>query len=296
MNADSVQASRRTAGLPFGPGDFMWDWFGSIVLLPVAASGALLQVMHPVISAGVDQHSNYTTEPFKRGIDTLNYFNSWVYDPQEARRARETLRKLHENVSGIDHQGNKYHALNRDPYAFIWYSTIPATVIMLRLKKRHATEAELDVLYDEIKNLGRIWGVAEALMPATYAEAAAEFDRLCSEVLEKTPAAVKYVEVFGRLPVPLNWPKWLAPIWPVFAVLLRRPFAYVNRAYLPAIARQKMGMQWTATDAAILSVIEGLLRCIAKAAPICVSQPSVLPLRWRAYRTGLKSEYASSKH
>lgn len=288
----SAQVSR-TDVLPFGPGDFMWDWFGSVVISPIALSAAMLQIMHPVIGAGVEQHSNYVIDPMKRGFDTLAYFNSWIYDPDAARRGRETLRALHHGVEGIDYHGNKYHALNRDPYAFVWLTSLPALIHMRRLKSPAPTTAELEALYDEVKNLGRILGVAEALIPPTYADACTEYTRVCNDVLENTPAVQQFLRTFDNIPAPGVLPKAFRPMWLPVGVLLGRVMGYFNRAYLPPVAREKLGLPWTETDARLLAVFEAILRTAGRAAPILVSQPTVWSMRWRAYRTGLTSEYAA---
>lgn len=280
--------------LPFGPGDFVWNWGGSLLGLPVFFHGALLQVMHPVIGAGVDQHSNYVEDPLKRGYGTIRYFTSFIYDPVEARRAQETLRNVHQQVQGIDYHGKKYHALNRDPYAFVWMSFVSPFMHLQRILQPGATPAEVESLYGEVKNWGRLFGVVEELIPETYEEAIAEFDRVCAEVLENTTAAQKLIATARRVPAPWVVPKPLAPLWRPIGAMLARPLDYFNRAYMPPPAREKLDMRWTKSDQALLTAIESLLRALGKLSPIVTAQPFVVPMRWRAYRTGLQSEYAAS--
>lgn len=252
--------------LPFGPGDFVWNWGGSLLGLPVFFHGALLQVMHPVIGAGVDQHSNYVEDPLKRGYGTIRYFTSFIYDPVEARRAQETLRNVHQQVH----------------------------MHLQRILQPGATPAEVESLYGEVKNWGRLFGVVEELIPATYEDAIAEFDRVCAEVLENTTAAQKLIATARRVPAPWVVPKPLAPLWRPIGAMLARPLDYFNRAYMPPPAREKLDMRWTKSDQALLTAIESLLRALGKLSPIVTAQPFVVPMRWRAYRTGLQSEYAAS--
>lgn len=52
-------------GLPFRPGSVSWK----VNMEPFIALGGgralLLQVLHPLVAAGVEQHSNFTEDPFR---------------------------------------------------------------------------------------------------------------------------------------------------------------------------------------------------------------------------------------
>ena len=54
---------------PFGPGSALWDDFGDILGLSTTLGAFMLQAMHPVISAGVDDFSTFRIGLF--GLDKL---------------------------------------------------------------------------------------------------------------------------------------------------------------------------------------------------------------------------------
>ena len=59
------------AGL-FGPGSLTWRVNREGVLLLGGGRALLLQVAHPLVAAGVAQHSNYREDPFGRLYRTLD--------------------------------------------------------------------------------------------------------------------------------------------------------------------------------------------------------------------------------
>src|SRR5687768_3603162 len=63
---------RPSASLPFGKDSMTW----TVNMEPVLGLGGgralLLQVLHPLVAAGVEQHSTFAQDPFRRGFRTAD--------------------------------------------------------------------------------------------------------------------------------------------------------------------------------------------------------------------------------
>src|SRR5258708_1700908 len=51
---------------PLGPQSLAWELLGDWRLFAMLGRGLLLQVGHPVVAAGVEQHSSNKTQPYAR--------------------------------------------------------------------------------------------------------------------------------------------------------------------------------------------------------------------------------------
>ena len=75
----------------FGPGSVTWRVNGESVLLAGGGRALLLQVAHPSVAAGVEQHSSYDTDPWGRLIRTLDVVTKITFGDSEA-SARAVIR------------------------------------------------------------------------------------------------------------------------------------------------------------------------------------------------------------
>src|SRR5215472_8498664 len=104
-------AAAYAAGVPeqpaddgyFGPSSVTWRT-SSDLSAPVAGLRALLlQALHPLAMAGVDQHSNWRTDPVGRLAATSGYLATISFgEKAAAERAAARVRRIHEHVSGTD--------------------------------------------------------------------------------------------------------------------------------------------------------------------------------------------------
>ena len=64
-------------------GSITWRLAGDARLMLGAGYALLLQVSHPVVGAGVSEHSNFREDPWGRLVRTLDYSNTMVYGEPE---------------------------------------------------------------------------------------------------------------------------------------------------------------------------------------------------------------------
>jgi uncharacterized protein (DUF2236 family) len=166
-------ASDERAGL-YGPGSEAWRLNREAALLLGAGPRALLlQVAHPLVAEGVDQHSDFRADPWARLSGTLRSYLRIVYGTTSQARAEiRRLNGLHRTVGGpVRDQaaaaafGASYEA--RDPALSLW---VHATLVDSTLATGDAwlDPVPRDVrarFYAETLPVARLFGVPEALLP-----------------------------------------------------------------------------------------------------------------------------------
>lgn len=79
----------------------------------------LLQSLHPLAMAGVAQHSDYRGDPWGRLQRTSTFLATTTYGTaDDAQRAVDKVRGIHQRVRGVAPDGRPYHAA--DPHLLEW--------------------------------------------------------------------------------------------------------------------------------------------------------------------------------
>ncbi|MER5712113.1 oxygenase MpaB family protein [Streptomyces sp. NPDC002122] len=104
----------------FGPGSMVWRVHSNLLGMLTGGFAALvLQSLHPLAMAGVDQHSTYWQDPVRRLNQTAGFIavTSFGSCPQ-AQAAIARIRRRHGSVRGIAPDGRTYAA--SDPALLTW--------------------------------------------------------------------------------------------------------------------------------------------------------------------------------
>src|SRR4029077_8097333 len=114
MNAPAVTGAQRDPGL-YGPGSEAWRLNREAMLLLGAGPRALLlQIAHPAVAAGVNDHSDFRADPWRRLAGTLRSYLTIVYGSTAAARAEiRRLNTLHRGITGPGYAA-------RDPELALW--------------------------------------------------------------------------------------------------------------------------------------------------------------------------------
>jgi uncharacterized protein (DUF2236 family) len=117
--AASVPADPADDGF-FGPGSVTWRLHADLSAPVAGLRSLILQALHPLAMAGVDQHSQWRTDPGARFAATAAYVLTTTYgDRATARTAAARVRAIHQAVRGTDPvTGRAYTAT--DPALLIW--------------------------------------------------------------------------------------------------------------------------------------------------------------------------------
>jgi uncharacterized protein (DUF2236 family) len=120
---------REAAGL-FGPGSVAWRVDREVIVLAGGSCALLMQAAHPVVAAGVAEHSTYATDPFGRLRRTLTSSFDVVFGTRgRAEAAIRRVNAIHASVRGRLDDGAPYAA--SDPEALLW---VHATLIDTALR------------------------------------------------------------------------------------------------------------------------------------------------------------------
>jgi uncharacterized protein (DUF2236 family) len=158
----------------YGPGSEAWRLNREAALLLGAGPRALLlQIAHPLVAEGVDQHSDFRADPWARLAGTLRSYLRIVYGTTaQARDEIRRLNGLHRSIAGpvrdIDAAtrfGGAYAA--RDPELSLW---VHATLVDSTLATADAwlgaqPPGARARFYAETLVVGRLFGVPDALLP-----------------------------------------------------------------------------------------------------------------------------------
>jgi uncharacterized protein (DUF2236 family) len=174
----------------FGPASVAWQVSADLAP-PVAGLRALLmQALHPLAMAGVDQHSGWRRDPVGRLAATSAYLATITFGERAAAAAAAArVRRVHDHVRGVDAVTGRAYAAG-DPALLLW---VHAALVQSSLAAGQAFGTALsaddcDRYVAEMMVAAELVGVPRLLIPASVAE----LDRYVASVrpeLRCTPAA-----------------------------------------------------------------------------------------------------------
>jgi uncharacterized protein (DUF2236 family) len=203
-------------------------------LLLGGTAALLMQVAHPLVAAGVDQHSDFRRSPVRRLVRTVDTTLAIVYGERAtAEGALKRIGRSHAPVRGQAADGRAYRA--RDPRLMLW---VQATLVLTSVRWYEAvmgrlSDAEHDAYWDEGKFFAGELGVPENLFPSTYADLERyEAELLRTDVIPDRTAMAVARDVLRPY-------RWLPEIlyWPTDAL---------SAALLPATLRDAFGLRFDA--------------------------------------------------
>ncbi|MFF0115729.1 oxygenase MpaB family protein [Streptomyces prasinus] len=254
----------RSEPVPFAPGSLLWDIAGDIRLLLSLPAALVLQVAHPAVGAGVDDHSVFRTDPWGRAERSLDSLQLWIYGGEQALEEGRRLRRLHKDISGTDTRGRPYHALTPAHYAWVHATAYP---VFLRAARYLSHPLDERRLYDELLRLGAVLGIKQRDMPRTPEEFWPYFDTMVREELERTPVVAELLDPRRPIPPPAGAGTFLRRIWPVLRPPLARLHVFVTTGLLPPAVREHLGLAWTARDERGLRLLGAVVRTVVPLLP-----------------------------
>ena len=195
----------------FGPASVTWR-VSSDLAAPVAGLRALLiQALHPLAMAGVDQHSDWRRDPVGRLAATSSYLATVSYgDRAAAERAAARVRRIHEHVCGTDPVTGRPYAAS-DPALLLWVhaTLVESTMVARELFGTPLAGADGDRYVAEMAVAAELVGIPAALVPLDLAGLRRYLSSVRPE-LRCTPAAA---DAAGFLLDPPGLDPDIAEIW-----------------------------------------------------------------------------------
>jgi uncharacterized protein (DUF2236 family) len=195
----------------FGAASVTWR-VASDLSAPIAGLRSLLmQALHPLTMAGVDQHSDWRRDPVGRLAATSAYEAIVTFgDRASATRVAERVRAIHTRVQGVDTVTGQPYAAG-DPALLLWVhaALVDSGLAAGRMFGTPLTGADADAYVGEMTVAAELLGVPHEIVPASVAE----LERYLTEVrpeLRCTPAAA---ESMGYLLDPPGLDEDIAELW-----------------------------------------------------------------------------------
>ena len=264
-----------------------WKINSEIVLLLGWNPAILLQVAHPLVAAGVTQHSLFLTDPAgrpQRLWRTLNVMFDLTFGlPHEVQRAADAINAVHDRVNGeLREAAGPYSAGHRysahDPELLRWVHCTMLEVFprTYRLYVGPLSDAEWDRYCAEASRVEPLLGVPDGYLPASL------------------PALRAYMQemlVSGRIAVSAESRLLAGEILHPRLPLLLRPlapfFQWPMIGLLPPPVREAYGFPWDARRERLLRDSARLVR------PLLALTPSLLrhwPAARRAFARARRGE------
>ncbi len=224
------------------------------VLLLGGGRALLMQLAHPKVAAGVDEHSDFRQHPVRRLRRTVRMTMAIVFGEREtALAAARAVNHVHAGVSG-----RGYRALDTDLLLWVHATLFDTALVTYETFVQRLPSGEREDLYQEFKLLGELLGIPRGYFPMRLPD----FNAYVEAMLTTGPAVVNdQARALARLV--LRPPLRLLP-GPVMV-----PFEVVTAGLLPATLRDQYRIKWgAAQQRAFRLAVATLPRLVAMTPPV----------------------------
>ncbi|MGN2636374.1 oxygenase MpaB family protein [Nocardia takedensis] len=279
---ETIEARDLPPRRPFGPGSRMWDETGLVTFSLTAGAAFLLQTMEPTISAVVDKHSTFRTDPTGRALRSLASVMMWVYAGEEGVAEADRLRSMHATLNTTTPDGVRHTALSSGPWAWVLHTgTFAFTTNSKYFARTPLTEQDKQDYYAEAVQLLRNFSVPPKEIPEDFAAFEKYFQDMLENHLVATDTARDYLRTIRSVGAPKQLPRALVPVWRAAVAPIGKLQHFVTIGTTPEIARQKLGLEWTEEDERKLKIIG---RVIAYGLPLLPERLRYFPIAYEARR------------
>ena len=190
---------------------------GNTPLVPFLGGGpaVLMQVAHPLVAAGVFDHSDVRSDLWRRLVQTLRALYLITFGTkEEADRAAEVVQAVHARVHGATRTqlgrfppGTPYSAC--DPELMLWVhaTLVHASLAAYERFVHPLSREDQERYYQEMALVARLFGTPASVIPRSLAEFREYFAaQISGETIAVTAPAREVAAVIlePRLPAPLR--------------------------------------------------------------------------------------------
>lgn len=263
-------------GMPSARHSVSWRIHGERIVVLGWPRAILLQFAHPLIAAGVAEHSSFRMSrlaPLLRLHGTVHAMLGMTFgDERRAHEAVDRINRIHDRVSGtLRHAaghfaaGTPYSAHDPDLLAWVQLTLLDTMPRAYELLVAPLTPDEKDSYCVEAQDGARPLGVPDDLVPRTYM---AVVDLVRTRLADGSLTVTDTARALAR---EILTPRTPAP-WPI-----QRIHWLITVGLLPVELREAYRLSWSAADGEALSRWSTRLRRMSRLTPPAVR-------RWRAAR------------
>jgi uncharacterized protein (DUF2236 family) len=195
----------------FGPASVTWRLAADLSAPVAGLRSVLIQALHPLAMAGVDQHSDWRRDPVGRLAATSAYVATVTYgDRASASRAARRVRGVHEHVRGTDPvTGGRYAA--GDPALLLWVHVglVDSVLAANRLFGTAVTDADADTYVAEMAVAAELLGVPREVIP----DSVAALEQYLADVRPELRCVPAAAESMGYMLDPEGMGEEIAELW-----------------------------------------------------------------------------------
>lgn len=173
LESELQRAGVEPAAGIFGPQSLLWEINRESVLFLGSGRAALLQLAHPYVAAGIDQHSRTGRDPIGRFHRTFAAVFDMVFGDRET--AFETARAVHqihnrivgrlEESTGRYARGHRYSANERQALLWVHATLWDTSVRVFEQVVRPLEDEEKERYYLETRRFASLFGLSKADLP-----------------------------------------------------------------------------------------------------------------------------------
>jgi uncharacterized protein (DUF2236 family) len=215
----------------FGPASVTWRMSADLASPVAGLRSLLMQALHPLAMAGVDQHSGWRRDPVGRLAATTGYLTTVTFGERAAaRQAAARVRRIHDHVRGTDAVTGRPYAAG-DPALLLWVhgALVDSVLAAGSLVGTALSAVDSNRYVAEMVTVAELTGVPRHMVPSS-APALGLYIASVRPTLRCTPAAA---ESMAYLLDPPGLDEEVAEIW--------RDVRDAAIAVLPPWARQMYG-------------------------------------------------------
>ena len=152
------------------------------ILLLGGGRALLMQLAHPKVAAGVDEHSDFRAHPIRRLRRTIRMTMAIVFgDRETALAAARGVNQVHARVQGRD-----YRALDPDLLLWVHATLADTALVTYETFVQPLLPQEREAFHEEFKLLGELLGIPHDRFPSTVRD----FDDYMVRMVSSGPVRV----------------------------------------------------------------------------------------------------------
>lgn len=232
-----------------------------LFLLLGGTAALLMQIAHPLVAAGVEQHSDFRRDPLGRLSRTLNTTLAVVFaEPAEAQAALRRIDRRHGPVRGTAADGRPFDA--RDPALLLWVQT---TLVLTSLRLYEAvvgplSHADREAYWQETRPIAAALGIPLDAQPRTIDDLQRYERAMLGGAVRPDATSLRVAgrvrRPFPRVPAPLYWPN-----------------DAVTAALVPRALHAPLGLRYRMRERVLFAVVIAVARLVRSVLPTLAVVP-----------------------
>ena len=223
------------------------------VLLLGGGRALLMQLAHPKVAAGVDEHSDFRQRPLYRLRRTVRLTMAIVFgDRETALAAARNVNRVHAHVKGRD-----YHALDPDLLLWVHATLVDSALVTYETFVRPLSSRQREDFYEQMNTAAELLGVPRTKFPPTYVAFREYVAAMIASELRVGYVAMELSRLVVR-------PRVLRLPGVAFV-----PLELVTTGLLPESLREQYRLPWSRAHRQVFRLLTGALpRIIAVTPPV----------------------------